>query len=649
MGELEQSHKLRCGSRERDTLASVRQSATAGASFFKSGLTHFRTSVGNKSSKTGKGQSAAAKYDYINREGKYAKGREEASYKETGNMPVWASENPRSYWEAADLNERDNGRVFVQAEFALPRDLSEEQQVLLAREQTLAMALTKSGQVLPYSFAIHDAKGNNPHFHIIISERPLDGQERTAETWFKRSPIGAKKTTDLQNRNWVYETRVAWCEWANKFLEAAGSESRLDHRTLKEQGIDRVPQEHVGYTDPKRPQMRQERQERNEIIKLANRRGEARASLIKAVKEEAAAKETISELTAILRGIEQKQPEIHAKTDEKPRRHDAGGLGAAPPVQGAERPGDALQQGKALPSYQQGQPGQVHQASHQAQDSTQAQPIETQDSKPVTQPKLLRAQAETAKAQPEQRETQKPLEPWKHEEGLSVHHKGKFAIRPIMDGSGQAELLTRQKDARTGALIWKPASKPCVDSPATVMQEAERRQERFDRVEAGVAPPAGYKPSQDEQGRQIAVHPAGLFAVRPENPGLPGQMELLARVDNAATGRESWRETGHKDEPLKVYAELGRQMELVKPGREAVSSRNAEYHAAGRTAPAVAQESSLDQVKRKYQEAEAFPDRVQRDAARNQVQQLTRKLTPIEQFKLKKWREEQERQQGRGR
>jgi hypothetical protein len=224
-----------------------------------------------------------------------------------------------------------------------------------------------------------------------------------------------------------------------------------------------------------------------------------------------------------------------------------------------------------------------------------------------------------------------------------------------MDGSGQTELLTRQKDASTGVLAWKPAKRPCVDTPDTVMREAERRQEIINRLDAGEIVPAGYRMSQDEQGRQIAVHQAGLYAVRPENPGRPGQLELLKRVD-APEGRETWSATGLKAEPRKVYAELGRQMELVKPGREAVSAANAAYVAAGRKAqpgpakapPGQVQENLLDQVKRKHQEAEALKTRPEGDAARLEVKRLARELTPYEQFQFKKWREAQERQRGRG-
>src|SRR5690606_34191246 len=54
-----------------------------------------------------------------------------------------------------------------------------------------------------------------------------------------------------KNRDWnkkdLLETwRESWQEHANKALELAGHEVRIDHRTLEAQGIERVPQIHLG-------------------------------------------------------------------------------------------------------------------------------------------------------------------------------------------------------------------------------------------------------------------------------------------------------------------------------------------------------------------------------------------------------------------
>ena len=191
-----------------------------------------------KTGTRGGGQSASAKYDYLGREGRYAKDAEELEYKESGNMPAWAEDDPRSYWEAADEHERTNGRLFQQVEVALPVELDERQRRELARSFT--ERLTKEER-LPYTLAIHRGGegGENPHAHLVISERGLDGQERSAEQWFRRyngkapEKGGAKKSSTMMDKHWIAQTRQVWEQEANRALERAGQEDRVDHRSLE--------------------------------------------------------------------------------------------------------------------------------------------------------------------------------------------------------------------------------------------------------------------------------------------------------------------------------------------------------------------------------------------------------------------------------
>ena len=166
-------------------------------------------------------------------------------------MPAWAEAEPTSYWDAADLHERANGRLFKRLEFALPTALSADEQ------QELAVGFAHhvtDGEQLPYTLAIHAGDGTNPHCHLLISERTNDGLERSPEQWFRRYNAaepeqgGARKTTALRPRAWLMETRAAWAEQANQALAEAGYELRIDHRSYAEQGIERLPGLHLGPT-----------------------------------------------------------------------------------------------------------------------------------------------------------------------------------------------------------------------------------------------------------------------------------------------------------------------------------------------------------------------------------------------------------------
>jgi len=124
------------------------------------------------------GASASSAHDYVTRKDEYdGPDLDPAVYTESDHMPPWAEDDAAEYWEAADLYERANGRLYVSADFALPRELSAEDQVALARE--FAHELTDE-EDLPYTMAIHagrDENGeeHNPHAHLMFSERRNDG------------------------------------------------------------------------------------------------------------------------------------------------------------------------------------------------------------------------------------------------------------------------------------------------------------------------------------------------------------------------------------------------------------------------------------------------------------------------------------------
>ncbi len=195
-------------------------------------LYHLSTSVGSRAG----GQSASAKDDYIEREGRYEGDASELEHAESGHMPEWAEEDPHAYWEAADAHERANGRLFREVEFALPTELSGSERLEAARE--FAHFLTDRER-LPYTLAIHRGGGDNPHCHLVISERSNDGLERTAETWFKRyngkaPERGGARKCPTSSKEWLQSTREAWADHANRALARAGSTERIDHRSLSD-------------------------------------------------------------------------------------------------------------------------------------------------------------------------------------------------------------------------------------------------------------------------------------------------------------------------------------------------------------------------------------------------------------------------------
>ena len=208
-------------------------------------------------------------------------------------------------WNAVEeVETAKDSRLAREFVVALPIELSREQQIELLqtfiREQFVADGMCADA-------AIHDTDGHNPHAHILLTVRPLDGQghwqyktekeylcmkngeERgfTAaefklaqnEGWEKQYPykVGKKKvymtpsaaeaqglvradkhpkSTRYGRQNPISEHwnseeqlsvwRAAWADVTNLYQERAGRVERIDHRSNAARGLDEIPTIHEG-------------------------------------------------------------------------------------------------------------------------------------------------------------------------------------------------------------------------------------------------------------------------------------------------------------------------------------------------------------------------------------------------------------------
>ena len=197
---------------------------------------------------------ACAHAAYISREGKYSgKARyEDLEATSAGNMPLWAAHNTAHFWSAADEHERANGATYREIEVALPREMTLEQRRALVED----FVAREIGELHAYQWAIHTPKaalekGEQPHAHIMYSERTRDDIERDPEQYFKRyngkAPArGGCRKDSAGTEERLQATRQRWAEVQNAHLERHGHKDRVDHRSLKTQGIARAPELHLG-------------------------------------------------------------------------------------------------------------------------------------------------------------------------------------------------------------------------------------------------------------------------------------------------------------------------------------------------------------------------------------------------------------------
>ena len=147
------------------------------------------------------------------------------------NAPDWMLDRPQ-LWNAAELFEkRSNSRTAREFDIALPTELTHPQKQELVKNFVQDNFVNKG---LVADIAFHEIDTHNPHVHIMITTRTVD-----------ENGLGAKDRS-LDKKDFLLKLRESWATYTNDALNQANISERIDHRSLKEQNINRIPQIHLG-------------------------------------------------------------------------------------------------------------------------------------------------------------------------------------------------------------------------------------------------------------------------------------------------------------------------------------------------------------------------------------------------------------------
>ena len=180
----------------------------------------------------------------------------------------WLTDRQELWNKIEEVERRKDAQLAREITLAIPRELSRPEQIALVREyvQTNYVA---AGMVADVN--LHHLDGDNPHAHILLTLRNLQtNPEGKVEFGFKN--------TDWNRKELLLTHRKSWQEITNKYLVAAGSEAKIDCRSLQEQGSPFIPQIHVGVhaTAMKRKGISTDRSDRFDLIEVENSKIRAR-------------------------------------------------------------------------------------------------------------------------------------------------------------------------------------------------------------------------------------------------------------------------------------------------------------------------------------------------------------------------------------
>lgn len=154
----------------------------------------------------------------------------------------WARDRGR-LWNAAEAAEkRRNSLVAREFLVALPAELDGTGRAALARGFARELAQRYSIAVDLTVHAPREAGDErNHHAHLLATTREVTLQGLGAKTGLDRFNAEDWRTTIEGRRTEFRLLRERWATLTNEALAAANLSVRVDHRSLKEQGIDREP------------------------------------------------------------------------------------------------------------------------------------------------------------------------------------------------------------------------------------------------------------------------------------------------------------------------------------------------------------------------------------------------------------------------
>lgn len=172
--------------------------------------------------------------------------------------PEWA-QNRESLWNKVEATEKQyNAQLAREINIALPKELSEQEQTKLVLE-FCQKNFVDEGMVA--DIAIHRDKVNNPHFHVMLTLRQIEGEEfapkcRKEYVLDKNGnkillPSGEYKSRRVNLTNWNKQEallgwRKSWQDITNAYLEKNGIAERIDCSSYKARDIILCPTIHEG-------------------------------------------------------------------------------------------------------------------------------------------------------------------------------------------------------------------------------------------------------------------------------------------------------------------------------------------------------------------------------------------------------------------
>ena len=184
---------------------------------------------------------------YLSRTSDSTKDRTDLRDSGVQHLPAWAQANPGKFFSAAERYEGGNRYHAIMLQFSLPREMTHVQHMALMHDFIDATMHDKPLLWVKHEPLDRFSHEPQPHIHILLSARTVDGIERDEVQTFKRwdrnhaERGGCEKDLFWSRRQAPEQLRHAFADLTNMHAERAGLALRIDSRSLRRRDIDRKP------------------------------------------------------------------------------------------------------------------------------------------------------------------------------------------------------------------------------------------------------------------------------------------------------------------------------------------------------------------------------------------------------------------------
>jgi ATP-dependent exoDNAse (exonuclease V) alpha subunit len=174
------------------------------------------------------------------------------------DAPGWCDGLTReTLWNRVEAAEkRKDAQTARELRIMIPRELDAQDRIIVVRDY-VATSFVSRGMVADVAWHNKTASDGReqPHAHVLLTMRPLTGSgfgPKARHDWVpdptgRTHPDGRPVLVVSDRNSWncpdyFERCRENWEAIANAALERAGSEARIDRRSLLERGLSRLPQ-----------------------------------------------------------------------------------------------------------------------------------------------------------------------------------------------------------------------------------------------------------------------------------------------------------------------------------------------------------------------------------------------------------------------